>query len=139
VTATNTIHAYCASLDVHKKTVVACVRRIGPGGAVSSEVCTFGTMTYQLLALSDWLGAQGVVHLAMESTRVYWKPIFNLLEGSFKVILVNTHRLKHVPGHKTDVKDSEWIAQLLQYGLLSPSFITPLEIRVLRDLTRQRT
>jgi transposase len=135
----NIIHACCAGLDVHKKTVVACVRRAGADGAVSSEVRTFGTMTGELLALSDWLEAQGVAHVAMESTGVYWKPIFNLLEGSFEVILVNAHRLKNVPGRKTDVKDSEWIAQLLQYGLLSPSFIPPPEIRVLRDLTRQRT
>jgi transposase len=133
------IHACCAGLDVHKKTVVACVRRVGPDGAVTSEVRTFGTMTRELLALSDWLGSQGVGKVAMESTGVYWKPIFNLLEGGFEVILVNAHRLKHVPGRKTDVKDSEWIAQLLQYGLLSPSFIPPLEIRELRDLTRQRT
>jgi transposase len=133
------INACCAGLDVHKKTVVACVRRVGPDGAVSSEVRTFGTMTRDLLALSDWLGAQGVGKVAMESTGVYWKPIFNLLEGSFEVILVNAHRLKHVPGRKTDVKDSEWIAQLLQYGLLSPSFIPPPDIRKLRDLTRQRT
>jgi transposase len=133
------IHACCAGLDVHKKTVVACVRRVDSDGAVSREVRTFGTMTRELLALSDWLGTQGVVQVAMESTGVYWKPIFNLLEGDFEVILVNAHRLKQVPGRKTDVKDSEWIAQLLQYGLLSPSFIPPPEIRELRDLTRQRT
>jgi len=129
----------CAGLDVHKKTVVACVRRLGPDGTVSSQVRTFGTMTAQLLELSDWLEAQGVRHVAMESTGVYWKPIFNLLEGNFAVILVNAQRLKNVPGRKTDIKDAEWIAQLLQYGLLSPSFIPPPEIRQLRDLTRQRT
>jgi transposase len=133
------IHACCAGLDVHKKTVVACIRRIGPDGAVSSQVRTFGTVTAELLTLSDWLDAAGVRQVAMESTGVYWKPIFNLLEGHFEVILVNAHRLKQVPGRKTDVKDAEWIAQLLQYGLLSPSFIPPPEIRQLRDLTRQRT
>jgi len=133
------IHTCCAGLDVHKRTVVACVRRIGPDGAVSREVRTFSTMTAELLALSDWLEAHGVSHVAMESTGVYWKPIFNLLEGTFEVILVNAHHLKQVPGRKTDVKDAEWIAQLLQYGLLSPSFIPPPEIRELRDLTRQRT
>ena len=133
------IHACCAGLDVHKKTVVACIRVIGPDGAISREVRTFGTMTGELLALSDWLAAHGVGHIAMESTGVYWKPIFNLLEGSFKVILVNAHHLKQVPGRKTDVKDAEWIAQLLQYGLLSPSFIPPPNVRELRDLTRQRT
>jgi transposase len=133
------IHACCAGLDVHKKTVVACIRIVGPDGAISREVRTFGTMTGELLALSDWLAAHDVSHTAMESTGVYWKPIFNLLEGSFKVILVNAHHLKQVPGRKTDVKDAEWIAQLLQYGLLSPSFIPPPNIRELRDLTRQRT
>jgi transposase len=133
------LHDCCAGLDVHKKTVVACVRRVGSNGTVSSQVRTFGTMTAQLLELSDWLQAQGVHHVAMESTGVYWKPIFNLLEGNFAIILVNAQRLKNVPGRKTDVKDAEWIAQLLQYGLLSPSFIPPPEIRQLRDLTRQRT
>ena len=133
------IHACCAGLDVHKKTVVACIRHTGPDGAVTTAVRTFGTMTAQLLALADWLDAKGVRQVAMESTGVYWKPIFNILEGRFAVILVNAHRLKQVPGRKTDVKDAEWIAQLLQYGLLSPSFIPPPEIRELRELTRQRT
>jgi transposase len=133
------LHACCAGLDVHKKTVVACVRRVGPDGAVSREVRTFGTTTAELLALSDWLKVHDVGHVAMESTGVYWKPIYNLLEGDFEVMLVNAHRIKQVPGRKTDVKDAEWIAQLLQYGLLSPSFIPPPEIRKLRDLTRQRT
>jgi len=133
------IHACCAGLDVHKKTVVACIRSIGPDGTVSREVRTFGTTTAELLALSDWLEAHGVVPVAMESTGVYWKPIFNLLEGSFQVKLVNAHPIKQVPGRKTDVKDAEWIAELLQYGLLSSSFIPPPEIRNLRDLTRQRT
>jgi transposase len=119
--------------------VVACARRVGPDGAVSPEVRTFGTMTAQLLELSDRLEARGVRHVAMESTGVSWKPSFNLLEGNFAVILVNARRLKNVPGRKTDVKDAERIAQLLQYGLLSPSFIPPPEIRQLRDLTRQRT
>jgi transposase len=134
----NVIHTCCAGLDVHKMTVVACIRRIGGDGSVSSEVRTFGTMTAELVALADWLDAEGVGHVAMESTGVYWKPVYNLLEGLFEVILVNAHRLKHVPGRKTDVKDAEWIAQLLQYGLLSPSFIPPPSIRDLRDLTRQR-
>ncbi len=132
------IHACFAGLDVHKKTVVACIRHTGPDGAVTTAVRTFGTMTAQLLALADWLDAEGVRQVAMESTGVYWKPIFNILEGRFAVILVNAHRLKQVPGRKTDVKDAEWIAQLLQYGLLSPSFIPPPEIRELRELTRQR-
>jgi transposase len=129
----------CAGLDVHKKTVVACIRRVGTDGAVTSQVRTFATVTTELLALSDWLDEQGVHDVAMESTGVYWKPVFNQLEGRFAVMLVNAQRLKNVPGRKTDVKDAEWIAQLLQYGLLSPSFIPPPEIRQLRDLTRQRT
>jgi len=129
----------CAGLDVHKKTVVACIRRVGPDGAVSSQVRTFRTVTAELLALSDWLEEQGVRQVAMESTGVYWKPVFNILEGRVPTMLVNAQRLKTVPGRKTDVKDAEWIAQLLQYGLLSPSFIPPPEIRALRDLTRQRT
>jgi transposase len=133
------LHDRCAGLDVHKKTVVACIRCPGPDGSVTSHVRTFGTMTGGLLALSDWLRAYGVGHVAMESTGVYWKPIFNLLEGGFRVILVNAQRLKQVPGRKTDVKDAEWIAQLLQHGLLSPSFIPEPEVRELRDLTRQRT
>jgi transposase len=133
------LHDRCAGLDVHKKTVVACVRCTGPDGAVDSRVRTFGTMTADLLALADWLDASGVRHVAMESTGVYWKPIFHLLEGRFEILLVNAGRLKQVPGRKTDVKDAEWIAQLLGHGLLSPSFIPKPEVRELRDLTRQRT
>jgi transposase len=132
------IHPCCAGLDVHKKTVVASVRRLGPDGAVNSQVRTFRAMTADLIALADWLDAEGVSHVAMESTGVYWKPVFHLVEGRFEVLLVNAHRIKNVPGRKTDVKDAEWIAQLLQYGLLEASFIPPPPIRDLRDLTRQR-
>jgi transposase len=132
------IHTRCAGLDVHKKTVVACIRRLGPEGAIDSQVRTYRTMTADLIALADWLDAEGVTHVAMESTGVYWKPVFHLLEGRFEVLLVNAHRIKNVPGRKTDVKDAEWIAQLLQYGLLEASFIPPPPIRELRDLTRQR-
>jgi transposase len=135
----NPLHDCCAGLDVHQKTVVACIRRTNPDGTVWSQVRTFGTHTAELLALSDWLDAEGVRLVALESTGVYWKPVFNLLEDHFEVILVNAQHLKQVPGRKTDVKDAEWIAQLLQYGLLSPSFIPPPPIRELRDLTRQRT
>jgi len=133
------VHDRCAGLDVHKKTVVACVRRINPDGTADSTVHTFGTMTADLLALADWLDAHGVREVAMESTGVYWKPIFHILEGRFDVMLVNAGRLKQVPGRKTDVKDAEWIAQLLQHGLLSPSFIPKPEIREIRELTRCRT
>jgi transposase len=133
------IHSCCAGLDVHKKTVVVCVRRVGPQGPVAREVRTYRTMTVDLIALADWLDAEGVTHVAMESTGVYWKPVFHLLEGRFEVLLVNAHHRKQVPGRKTDVKDAEWIAQLLQYGLLQASFLPPPPIRELRDLTRQRT
>jgi transposase len=133
------LHRCCAGLDVHKRTVVACVRRVDPAGKVSKSIKTFATMTADLLALSDWLAAQGVAVVAMESTGSYWKPVFNLLESRFEVVLVNAHHIKQVPGRKTDVKDSEWIAQLLQHGLLRPSFIPPRPTRELRDLTRQRT
>jgi transposase len=132
------IYPRCAGLDVHKKTVVACVRRGGPDGQAGPEVRTYGTMTADLIALADWLDAEGVSHVAMESTGVYWKPVFHLLEGRFEVLLVNARHIKQVPGRKTDVKDAEWIAQLLQCGLLSASFIPPPPIRELRDLTRQR-
>ncbi len=132
------IHRCCAGLDVHKKTVVACARRLADDGQVSCQVRTFGTMTADWLALGDWLEAEGVRHAALESTGVYWKPVFHLLEGRLEVLLVNAHRLKQVPGRKTDVKDAEWIAQLLQYGLRAPSFIPPPPIRALRELTRQR-
>jgi transposase len=132
------IHACCAGLDVHKKTVVACIRRTGPDGAVGRQVRTYRTVTADLIAMADWLDAQGVTHVAMESTGVYWKPVFHLLEGRFEVLLVNARHIKKVPGRKTDVKDAEWIAQLLQYGLLRASFIPPPPVRDLRDLTRQR-
>jgi len=132
------IHRCCAGLDVHKKTVVACVRRVGPDGRAGSEVRTFGTVTAELIAMADWLDAEGVTHVAMESTGVYWKPVFHLMEGRFEILLVNARHMKQVPGRKTDVKDAEWIAQLLQYGLLRASFIPPPPIRELRDLTRQR-
>jgi transposase len=133
------LYRCCAGLDVHKKTVVACVRRIDVAGQARQEIRTFGTMTGDLLALSDWLAEQGVEQVAMESTGVYWKPVFNILEGRFAVMLVNAQHIKQVPGRKTDVKDCAWIAQLLQHGLLRASFVPPPPIRELRDLTRQRS
>jgi transposase len=134
-----TIYRCCAGLDVHKMTVVACVRRVESTGHARESVRTFGTMTGELLALSDWLAEHGVTHVAMESTGVFWKPIFNILEGHFEVLLVNPQHIKKVPGRKTDVTDSQWIAQLLQHGLLRGSFVPPKPIRELRDLTRQRS
>jgi transposase len=133
------LYRCCAGLDVHKKTVVACLRRIEATGPARQEVCTFGTMTCDLLALSDWLAEQGVQPGAMESTGVYWKPVFSILEGRFAVMPVNARHIQQVPGRKTDVKDCQWIAQLLQHGLLRASFVPPPPIRGLRDLTRQRS
>src|ERR1700758_508894 len=133
------LYTCCAGLDVHKLTVVACVRRVDAGGKVQKQVRTFETMTRGLLSLADWLRAEHVTHAAMESTGVYWKPVFNILEGQVEVILVNAQHIKQVPGRKTDVKDCEWIAQLLQVGLLRASFVPPAPIRELRELTRQRS
>jgi transposase len=134
----DTLYPCCAGLDVHKDTVVACVRRRDAGGRVATQTRTFGTMTGALLELADWLAGEGVTHVAMESTGVYWKPIWNLLEDQFEVLLVNAQHVKQVPGRKTDVKDSEWLAQLLQVGLLRGSFVPLTPQRQLRELTRQR-
>ena len=112
----------CAGLDVHKRIVVVCVRRLGPDGQISQEVRTFGTLTADLLSLADWLVANGVTQVAMESTGVYWKPSSNLLETRSTVLVVNAQHIKQVPGRKTDVKDCRWIAQLLQHGPLRASF-----------------
>lgn len=133
-----TIYPCCAGLDVHKKTVEATVRRVEQG-RLQAETRRFGTMTADLLGLSDWLTSERVTHVAMESTGVFWKPIYNILEGAFEVLLVNAQHVKQVPGRKTDVKDSQWLAQLLQHGLLRGSFVPPGPIRELRDLTRHRT
>ena len=134
----DTLYARCAGIDVHKTNVVVCVRCGDRPGKVFEEVRTFATMTRDLLALADWLASHGVTHVAMESTGVYWKPVFNILEGGVQVILVNAEHIKQVPGRKTDVKDSEWIAQLLQCGLLRGSFVPATPQRHLRELTRQR-
>jgi transposase len=129
----------CAGLDVHRDTVTVCVRVPGPGGRRAQEIRTFGTTTADLLTLRDWLEAHGVTHVAMESTGVYWKPVYYVLEERFDCLLVNAAHLKHVPGRKTDVKDCAWIAQVLEYGLLRASFVPPAPLRDLRDLTRYRT
>jgi transposase len=134
----DTLHPHCAGLDVHKDTVVACVRHQLPNGRVRKAVRTFGTMTGDLLALADWLTAEQVSHVAMESTGVYWKPVYNLLDEQFELLLVNAQHIKQVPGRKTDVRDCEWIAELLQHGLLRKSFVPPGPVRELRELTRQR-
>jgi len=128
--------ARVAGLDVHKATVVATVRTPAADGSRESRTETFGTMTADLIALRDWLQAYGVTHVALESTGVYWKPIYYVLEDGFELLLINMLELKHVPGRKTDVKDSEWLAQLLECGLLKASFVPPPAIRELRDITR---
>lgn len=129
------VYRRCCGLDVHKKTVVACV--LTPEGR---ETRTFGTMTGDLLHLADWLLAKGVSHVAMESTGVLWKPIYNLFEGlAFQLRVVNAHHIKQVPGRKTDVKDAEWIAQLLRHGLLRGSRIPDRGQRELQELVRART
>ena len=133
------VHTHCAGLDVHKKTVVASIIVPDEKNGLQKETHTFGTMTCDLLALSDWLMGYGVTHVAMESTGEYWKPVFNILENNFEVLLVNAQHIKAVPGHKTDVKDSVWIADLLRHGLLKASFIPPLGQRELRELTRYRS
>src|SRR6266571_3951354 len=136
--ALSVLYSCCAGLDVHKETVVSCILLTAPSGKVSKEIRTFGTTTSDLQALNTWLSKRGVTHVAMESTGVYWRPVFNLLESHFEVILVNAQHMKAVPGHKTDIKDSEWIADLLRHGLLKASFIPPKPIRDLRDLLRHR-
>jgi transposase len=132
------VHERCCGLDVHKKIVVACL--LTPGGTTrrTTEVRTFGTMTRDLLHLADWLAAAGCTHVAMESTGSYWKPVYNILEATCTVLVVNAQHMKAVPGRKTDVKDAEWIADLLQHGLLRPSFIPDRAGRDLRELTRYR-
>jgi len=133
------LHERCCGLDLHKKSVTAC--RIVPGadGRPSPEVRTFGTMTAELLALGDWLEAGGVTHVAMESTGVYWKPVWNLFEDRFELLLVNAAHVKVVPGRKRDVGDAAWLAELLRHGLLRASFVPDRPARELRELTRYRS
>ena len=132
------VNERCAGLDVHKKTVVACVRVPGLDRRRRKVTRTFSTTMAGLQALRDWLADHGVTRAAMESTGVYWRPVYAVLEPCFELLLVNARHVKHLPGRKTDVKDSEWLAQLLEHGLLRGSFIPPAPIRDLRDLTRRR-
>ena len=135
----NVVHACCCGLDVHKKTVVACLIGSGANGEQHKQIRTFSTMKADLQALLAWLKAATCTHVAMESTGVFWKPIFRVLEGHLEVLVVNAQHLKAVPGRKTDLRDAEWIADLLQHGLLRPSFIPSAFERELRELTRYRT
>jgi transposase len=132
------LYPTCCGLDVHKQTVVACLSRRAAGER-RKEVRTFGTTTEALRALRDWLVAAGCTHAALESTGVYWRPVWHVLEGACELLLVNARHVKAVPGRKTDVADSEWLADLLQHGLLRPSFVPPRAQQELRDLTRTRT
>ena len=131
------IYPRCAGLDVHKQTVVACVR-IARDGAPLQEVRTFHTTTSGLLALADWLDSFGVEHVAMEATGVYWKPVWHVLEGHFELVLANAAHVKNVPGRKTDVNDAMWLADLLAHGLIRASFVPPAAVQELRTLTRTR-
>jgi transposase len=133
------LYPRCAGLDVHKKTVVACRISRDATGKTLLQMRTFSTMTADLLTLSDWLEEAQVTHVAMESTGEYWKPVYNLLEEHFELLVVNAKHIKNVPGRKTDIKDAQWIAELLQIGLLKASFIPPAGQRGIRDLTRHRS
>jgi transposase len=132
------VHERCCGLDVHKKTVVACVVRMSADGTVERLIRTFGTMTANLLALGDWLASMDITQTALESTGVYWRPVFNVLEEGRTIVLVNPQHDQTRPGRKTDVKDAEWLAELLRHGFVQPSFIPPPPIRELRELTRYR-
>ena len=129
------LHTRCAGFDVHKDSVMVCllIDQLEP------LVRRFGTTTRELLELHDWLFAHRITHIAMESTGVYWKPLWNILEEGFELMLVNAQHIKQVPGRKTDVLDCQWIADLLRHGLIRPSFVPPAPQRDLRDLTRQRS
>ena len=133
------LYERCCGLDLHKRSVTACRVVPGPDGRPSQEIRTFATMTADLLALGDWLEQGGVTHIAMESTGVYWKPIWNLFEDRFRLLLVNAAHVKVVPGRKRDVGDAQWLAELLQHGLLAPSFVPDRPARELRELTRYRS
>ena len=133
------LQSNCAcGLDVHQATVVACLLMVLNNGKVKKQIRSFGTTTRELVALRDWLQSQGCTHVGMESTGVYWKPVYTILEGTFDITVANAQHVKNVPGRKTDVKDAEWIADLLRHGLLRKSFVPPKPIRELRDLTRFR-
>ena len=130
------LYTRCAGLDVHKDTVVACVRCVSP--PMHQEVRSFGTTTTELLALADWLAEHDCTHVAMEATGVYWKPVWHVLEAEFELVLANAAHIRNVPGRKTDVNDAMWIADLLAHGLIRSSFVPPQAIQQLRDLTRTR-
>ncbi len=129
----------CAGLDVHKKSVSVTLQTDSPGSSLHEETRTFGTTTAELLRMRDWLEEEKITHAAIESTGVFWKPVFNILEGALEVWVVNAQQFRNLPGRKTDVKDSVWLCDLLRHGLLKPSYIPSLPTRELRDLTRYRS
>ena len=133
------LYPRCAGLDVHKETVTACILTPAEGAQARKQIRQFNTTTTELRSLAEWLREERVTHAAMESTGVYWKPVFNILESTCELILVNARHIKQVPGRKTDKADSAWLASLLRHGLLEASFVPPLEVRELRDLCRMRT
>ena len=135
----NVLHKSCCGIDVHKRKVVACVLKADEFGEYTDTIKTFSTMTEDLEKLRDWLREQNCEKVAMESTGIYWIPVFNILEGHFEIVLSNARQIKNVPGRKTDPSDSRWIAKLLALGLVNGSFIPPKDIRELRELTRYRT
>ena len=130
------LYPRCAGLDVHKDTVVACVRCVSP--PEHRETRQYSTTTSGLLELADWLGSHGCTHVAMEATGVYWRPVWHILEGDFALVLANAQHIRNVPGRKSDVNDAMWIADLLAHGLIRSSFVPPAAIQELRDLTRTR-
>ena len=129
------VHECCCGLDVHKKMIVACLLR----QVSEKQIRQFGTTTGELQTMKEWLVQSGCTHVAMESTGVYWKPVYNILEGGLELLVVNAQHMRTVPGRKTDVRDAEWIADLLQHGLLKASFVPPVFERQMRELTRYRT
>ncbi len=132
------LYERCCGLDVHMKTVIACVMITQANGKVDKSIRTFATTTAALLALAEWREGLQVSHVAMESTGIFWRPIYTVLEDQFELLLANAHEIKALPGRKTDVRDCEWIADLLRHGLIHPSFIPAKPVRVLRDLMRYR-
>ena len=131
------VYPRCAGLDVHARSVMACIR-MASGPDVTSQHHTFDTTTRGLLALADWLAAAQVTHVAMEATGVYWKPVWHVLESQFTLVLANAAHIRHVPGRKSDMTDAAWIADLLAHGLIRSSFVPPTPVQELRDLTRTR-
>jgi transposase len=131
------VHPRCAGLDVHRDSIVVCVR-IASDGSAAHEVRTFGATTKELMALSDWISSQSVTHVAMEATGVYWRPVWHILDGHFELVLANAGHIKNVPGRKTDVNDATWISDLLAHGLIRASFVPPTPVQDLRALTRTR-